>query len=269
MSRRLIHLLSALTALTLMVGLSGIPASALEDTEADTTEVQIEPVEPVEPVEPAPPVAPQPPKPPQRLQLPLKEGQRGDRIGVLHERLVWLGANVSSESLKLDRFGKSTTSAVRLMQSKYGLRPTGVVDEPTWSTIAQMAGKLDVVPRRCRTGTVVCIDKTAKLVRLVQNGKVEMTLDARFGKAGYETREGTFRVTRKSRDHVSNTYFVWMPYALFFAGGQAVHFSPTFRRIGHVSGSHGCVNLRDIDDARRLFDRVPQGSTVVVYRSGT
>lgn len=266
MPRRLIHLLSALIALTLVVGLSGIPASALEDTEADTTEVQIEPVEPVEP---APPVAPQPPKPAQRLQLPLKEGQRGDRIGILHERLVWLGAHVSSESEKLDRFGKSTTSAVRLMQGKYGLRPTGIVDERTWDTIAQMAGKLDVVPQRCRTGNVVCIDKTAKLVRLVQNGTVEMTLDARFGKAGYETREGTFRVTRKSRDHVSNTYFVWMPYALFFAGGQAVHFSPTFRRIGHVGGSHGCVNLRDIDDARKLFDLVPTGSSVVVYRSGT
>jgi lipoprotein-anchoring transpeptidase ErfK/SrfK len=273
----MIHLLSTLVALTLAIGLAGIPASASENAADGPTEVQTEPIAPEPTVpeptvpepEPEPAVVKPPAKTAQPLRLPLKQGQRGARIGLLHERLVWLGASISSESLKLDRFGKSTTSAVQLMQSKYGLRSTGIVDERTWSTIAKMAGKLDVVPSRCRTGTVVCIDKTSKVVRLVQNGKVAMTLDARFGKAGYETREGTFRVTRKSRDHVSNTYFVWMPYALFFAGGQAVHFSPTFRRIGHVSGSHGCVNLRDIDDARKLFDRVPVGSTVVVYRSGT
>jgi len=273
----MIHLLSTLVALTLAIGLAGIPASASENAADGPTEVQTEPIAPEPTVpeptvpepEPEPAVVKPPAKTAQPLRLPLKQGQRGARIGLLHERLVWLGASISSESLKLDRFGKSTTSAVQLMQSKYGLRSTGIVDERTWSTIAKMAGKLDVVPSRCRTGTVVCIDKTSKVVRLVQNGKVAMTLDARFGKAGYETREGTFRVTRKSRDHVSTTYFVWMPYALFFAGGQAVHFSPTFRRIGHVSGSHGCVNLRDIDDARKLFDRVPVGSTVVVYRSGT
>lgn len=199
--------------------------------------------------------------------FPLKEGKRGDRIGALHDRLTWLGGSISAESRKLKRYGKSTTKAVRAMQTKYGLVPSGTVDRRTWNALVNLAPKPGTLPQRCRTGLVVCIDKTTKVVRLVRDGATQMTLDARFGRAGYETREGTFRVTRKSRDHVSNTYHVWMPFALFFAGGQAVHYSPTFRRIGHVSGSHGCVNLRDIDDARALFDRVPVGSTVVVYRS--
>jgi lipoprotein-anchoring transpeptidase ErfK/SrfK len=266
MQRRRNRFLSLCVATALMISLGALPANAMEGIDEPLPETPTE-LEVPEPVPPPPEVA-KPAKTPTPLTLPLKEGQRGARIGVLHERLTWLGANVSAESLTLDRFGKSTTTAVRSMQVKYGLRPTGVVDEGTWKTLARVAGKPGTLPQRCRTGIVLCIDKTAKVVRLVRDGSVRMTLDARFGKAGYETREGTFRVTRKSRDHTSNTYYVWMPFALFFAGGQAVHYSPTFRRIGHVSGSHGCVNLRDIDDARALFDQVPVGSPVVVYRTG-
>jgi lipoprotein-anchoring transpeptidase ErfK/SrfK len=266
MLRAFRRLLAICLATALAVSLAALPAHAIEVDGEPLPDVPAEPEVP-EPA-PAPPEIVKPVKKPKPLTLPLKEGQRGTRIGALHERLTWLGAHVSDESLALDRFGKSTTAAVRLMQAKYGLRPTGVVDETTWDTLAKVSGKPGTVPQRCRTGLVLCIDKTSKVVRLVRDGSVRMTLDARFGKAGYDTREGTFRVTRKSRDHVSNTYYVWMPFAIFFAGGQAVHYSPTFRRIGHVSGSHGCVNLRDIDDARKLFDQVPVGSTVVVYRSG-
>ena len=93
------------------------------------------------------------------------------------------------------------------------------------------------------------------------------TLDARFGFTGAETREGTFHVTRKSRDHVSSLYRTSMPFAMFFSGGQAVHYSPYFARDGYNGGSHGCVNLRDYDGARWLFDHVPLGTTVYVYRS--
>ena len=264
MQRGVRSLVSACVAGALIASLGAIPAYATEGVVDPPIEVEAPEPEPV----PEPPTVAAPVKVPTPLTLPLKEGQRGARIGVLHERLVWLGGNISDESLRLDRFGKSTTAAVRAMQQKYGLRATGVVDEVTWTTLRKYAEKPGTLPQRCRNGLVLCIDKTAKVVRLVRDGAVRTTLDARFGKAGYDTREGTFRVTRKSRDHVSNTYHVWMPFALFFAGGQAVHYSPTFRRIGHVSGSHGCVNLRDIDDARTLFDQVPVGSTVVVYRSG-
>jgi lipoprotein-anchoring transpeptidase ErfK/SrfK len=84
---------------------------------------------------------------------------------------------------------------------------------------------------------------------------------------GLETREGSFRVHMKSRDHTSSLYRTWMPFALFFAGGQAVHYSPYFDRDGYNGASHGCVNLRDIKAAEWLFDRVPIGTRVHVYRS--
>ena len=89
----------------------------------------------------------------------------------------------------------------------------------------------------------------------------------RFGGYPYATREGTFRVHMKSRDHTSSLYRTWMPFALFFSGGQAVHYSPYFARDGYNGASHGCVNLRDFAGARTLFDRVPLGTRVYVYRS--
>ena len=104
-------------------------------------------------------------------------------------------------------------------------------------------------------------------MRLVDEGRVLLTLDARFGFAGAETRTGTFRVARKSRDHVSGLYGTSMPYSLFFSGGQAVHYSAYFARDGYNGASHGCVNLRDRSGARWLFDHVDVGTRVHVYRS--
>ena len=113
------------------------------------------------------------------------------------------------------------------------------------------------LPKGCLGERAICIDKAQRLVRLVEKGEVVLTLDARFGFVGAETREGTFRIQRKSRDHTSSLYRTWMPFALFFSGGQAVHYSPVLRPDGYNGASHGCVNLRDFDRARWLFDRVP------------
>jgi lipoprotein-anchoring transpeptidase ErfK/SrfK len=113
----------------------------------------------------------------------------------------------------------------------------------------------------------LCVDKTTRLLRLVEHGDVTVTLDARFGLPGTNTREGSFRVSRKSRDHWSSLYHTWMPFAMFFSGGQAVHYSPYFDRDGYNGGSHGCIGLRDFARARALFDHVPMGTKVYVYWS--
>ena len=36
-----------------------------------------------------------------------------------------------------------------------------------------------------------------------------------------------------------------MPFAMFFSGGQAVHYSADFASVGYNGASHGCVNVRD------------------------
>ena len=58
-----------------------------------------------------------------------------------------------------------------------------------------------------------------------------------------------------------------MPFAMFFSGGQAVHYSSDFAAIGYNGASHGCVNVRDYDAVAWLFDQVQVGDKVVVYWS--
>ena len=114
-------------------------------------------------------------------------------------------------------------------------------------------GPLD---ERCRTGRVLCIDKSSQTLRWVVDGKVLKTVDVRFGSSSTPTREGVFSVYLKSRDHVSQLYDSAMPFAMFFSGGQAVHYSSDFAARGYGGASHGCVNVRDYDAVAWLYDQV-------------
>ncbi|MDR3083586.1 MAG: L,D-transpeptidase, partial [Streptomyces sp.] len=79
------------------------------------------------------------------------------------------------------------------------------------------------------------------------------------------TREGVFTLYWKSRHHVSTLYDSPMPYAMFFSGGQAVHFSYDFAARGYAGGSHGCVNVRDETAIAALFSQARTGDKVVVH----
>ena len=120
---------------------------------------------------------------------------------------------------------------------------------------------------RCMSkGRVLCINKkTRKLVYLV-NGKPVQVMDVRFGASRTPTRNGVFRVYRKSKNHVSSLYGSKMPYAMFFSGGQAVHYSSDFAARGYNGASHGCVNVRDKKKVAWVFSRVHVGDKVVVYK---
>lgn len=199
--------------------------------------------------------------------LPLRFGAVGWRVADAQERLEWLGYDIAEGNLDNDRMGMSTQAAVARFQVKFGHAPSGVIGQRTWALLRRISGPVGRLPSACRNQRSICIDTSQRLVRLVDEGRVLLTLDARFGFAGAETRTGTFRVTRKSRDHVSGLYGTSMPYSLFFSGGQAVHYSAYFARDGYNGASHGCVNLRDRSGARWLFDHVDVGTRVHVYRS--
>lgn len=248
------------------------PADSAPTPPADPVLADPVPIEtPIPPAE-QPPAAilPAPTQTPTAVtssRIPLRTGAVGWRVQRVQERLSWLGYDISEANLVNERMGESTTDAVKSFQSKFGFRPTGVVGPGTFELLDAIVGRVGRLPKGCLGEQVICIDKAQRLVRLVEDNEVVLTLDARFGFVGAETREGTFRVQRKSRDHTSSLYRTWMPFALFFSGGQAVHYSPYFARDGYDGGSHGCVNLRDFDRARWLFDRVPVGTQVHVYRS--
>jgi lipoprotein-anchoring transpeptidase ErfK/SrfK len=189
-------------------------------------------------------------------------GDVGPLVDTVQQRLVWLGYPVKPTHV-MDR---ATLGAVSTFRSKWGLGSTAVVTASVWKKLSSVTRSKGVLPSACtRSSLVLCVDKTARVLRVVRKGKVVLTVDARFGGPGFETRNGTFRVYRKSRDHVSTEYHTPMPFAMFFSGGQAVHYSPFFHRDGYNGHSHGCVNLRDKKTAALLFGQVPVGTRVVVY----
>jgi peptidoglycan hydrolase-like protein with peptidoglycan-binding domain len=174
--------------------------------------------------------------------------------------------------------------AVLSFQQQRNLPQSGVIDQRTWSRLVSLtytpgtfdqhrynAGLRPVVPTaasldsRCRTGRVMCVDKATRTLTWVVDGKPLMVMWARFGRPGLETREGTFRVSRKYEYVISNLYFTPMPYSMFFSGGQAVHYSSNFARLGYASASHGCVNIADHAQIKSLFFKVRVGDKVVVY----
>ena len=150
-------------------------------------------------------------------------------------------------------------------QAQSGTRtPTEAELRPPLDLPTVDAAKADLDPR-CMTGRVLCVSKQTKTVAWVVDGEVNQLLDVRFGAAGTPTREGEFKVYWKSRDHHSTLYDSPMPYAMFFSGGQAVHFSEDFARNGYAGASHGCVNVRDYQGIKALFDQVDTGDKLVVH----
>jgi hypothetical protein len=172
-----------------------------------------------------------------------------------------------------------TEQAVRGFQGKRGLPRTGAVDTVTWQRLLRMThepghwelylmgGQPAAAPDpRCLTGRVLCISKTSRTLRWMVDGRTLSTMPVRFGSQFTPTREGVFQVYWKSRHHVSTLYDAPMPYALFFSGGQAVHYSADFAARGYAGASHGCVNVRDETAIAQLFAQVRNGDKVVVHR---
>lgn len=205
--------------------------------------------------------------------VPLAMGDRGDSVAKAQRRLEWLGYELREKEMDKEYFGRSTHKAVKKFQQKFFIPVNGKLNKDTWRMLEKVGGGVGKLPKSCLTETkVVCVDKTAKLLRYVKNGKVKQTLDVRFGVPGLETPTGSYRVYYKDRYATSgingpNVPRAPMPYALFFNGDIAVHYSPTFAASGYYpgGGSHGCVNVADLQGVSWLFDQIPVGTRVYVY----
>lgn len=236
------------------------------------------PTETTPTVEPTPtPTRTAKPKPPAVMRME----DRGDQVRELEARLVQL--DLLPKKWVDGYFGTTTRTAVRTYQRDKGLRELGYVDALTWSRLRagtheptrdelyppipkheNTPGALDA---RCKTGRVICLDKTSRTLRWVVDGQVRMTMDVRFGCASTPTRMGTFSVYSKVRHGYSRLYDTRMPFSMFFSGGQAVHYSDDFNARGYNGCSHGCANIRNWSGIEQLFGQVRVGDKVVVYRS--
>lgn len=214
-------------------------------------------------------------------QLVMGYGDNSDQVRELQARLAQLDHFADKPT---GYYGDATSASVTSYQQAAGLEVSGSVYEPTWERLTQdtsMPSAEDMNPPlevpevetptpeglddRCMTGRALCISKTTNTLTWVVDGEVRMAMDVRFGTEEYPTREGQFDVYWKSRHHHSTLYDSPMPYALFFDGGQAVHYSENFAANGYEGGSYGCVNVRDEAAIDTLFNEVKEGDKVVVH----
>ncbi|MEE1809722.1 L,D-transpeptidase family protein [Streptomyces sp. BE133] len=215
------------------------------------------------------------PKPDPQDTTLMASGSEGKQVRELQARLRQIGHFDRSPT---GYYGTVTVAAVQSFQGKRGLSRTGRTDTVTWQkllgmTHAPTAAELNPptsLPvtkpdKRCLTGRVLCVSKNSRTLSWMIDGRVVSSMDVRFGSQYTPTREGTFSVYWKSRHHVSTIYHTAMPYAMFFSGGQAVHYSADFAARGYSGASHGCVNVRDEGKIASLFAQVRTGDKVVVY----
>ncbi|MFI6642151.1 L,D-transpeptidase family protein [Streptomyces sp. NPDC050504] len=205
----------------------------------------------------------------------MKEGTENEQVRELQARLRQIDYFHRSPT---SFYGSKTAQAVKEFQTKRGLPATGSTDGTTWTRLLAMTkqptadqlrppttNEPDKPDERCMTGRVLCISKESRTLLWMIDGKQVSAMDVRFGSENTPTREGTFKVDSKSRDHVSTIYHTPMPYAMFFSGGQAVHYSADFAARGYDGASHGCVNVRDKERISQLFEQVKVGDKVVVH----
>lgn len=217
----------------------------------------------------------------------LKYGSSGPDVMTL-QRL--LDTNIRADFFNYpdytDRFLSVTETGLKSWELAAGLRPNGriAVGGRHWQKLVSEVRPPDLDARAVRAskrhGVAIDISKTDRKARLLKDGRIVLEADARFGgwttdedgkKVYLPTREGAFSVFRKGgAEYRSNLYSVenegvLMPYPTFFSGGQAVHYSYEFAKVGYAVFSHGCVGLRDMAAAER-FNKVPYGTVVVVHR---
>ncbi|TRV75006.1 murein L,D-transpeptidase [Streptomyces sp. 130] len=259
-------------------GATSPSASTSASASASATPGPDQPEEPKEPVtaSPKPSASSTAPAADPQGKVLMASGAEGGQVRELQARLRQIG---HFNRTPTGYYGTVTVAAVQSFQGKRGLVRTGKTDTVTWQKLLGMtheptAAELNPPTtrpvakpdKRCLTGRVLCISKNSRTLSWMIDGKVVSSMDVRFGSQYTPTREGTFSVYWKSRHHVSSIYHTAMPYAMFFSGGQAVHYSSDFAARGYNGASHGCVNVRDEGKIAALFAAVRTGDKVVVYK---
>lgn len=181
-------------------------------------------------------------------------------------------------------FNDATKKAVAAHRTSARLAPAEVMDERAWTKLraatrqpsyaelfpaAPTGAQAQQLDPRCLQGKVVCISKDQALLSYVVDGQVALTREARFARPGWRSDKGDYRVWYKNNETVSSIFGerTPMPYAIFFDGDVAIHFSDDFadKGTGGGLGSHGCTQLKDYQAMKWLYDHLQVGDRVIVY----
>jgi lipoprotein-anchoring transpeptidase ErfK/SrfK len=217
----------------------------------------------------APPVTtkPKPAKPKQPAEpAKLRSGSEGQAVKLLQRRLAELGYQVHESD---GRFGPETHHAVVAFQKVNRLDRDGVVGPITRKALERPRVPK---PRSGRAGFHVEADLTLQVVYLVADGRIREILDASSASGQTYTVRGDVRVsvTPLGDFRIQRKINAWRRSELgllyrpaYFTGGYALHGAPS---VPPFPASHGCIRITTAA-MDRLFDRLPVGTSMLVYRS--
>jgi peptidoglycan hydrolase-like protein with peptidoglycan-binding domain len=232
------------------------PATAAPTTAAPTTAA---------PTTTAPPTTkPKPKKPAEPAKL--RSGSQGRGVEALQRRLAELGYQVHEAD---GEFGPETHHAVVAFQKVNRIGRDGVVGPVTRKALERPRVPR---PRSRKAGFHVEADLALQVVYVVRDGKIQEVLDASSGSGqNYTVRGdvrvavtplGDFRIQRKiDAWRKSDLGLLYRP--AYFLGGYALHGAPS---VPAFPASHGCIRITTAA-MDRLFDRLPVGTPMLVYRS--
>lgn len=163
--------------------------------------------------------------------------------------------------------GRGTRSAVMAFQKVNGLKVDGAIGPQTVVTLTSAAAP------SLRGGPAhrIEVDLNKQVLYYIENNQVVRVMpvssgngkayrSSTGGRAIANTPVGTFKVQRRIRGvRVADLGVLYNP--LYFYKGYAIHGSTS---VPGYPASHGCIRVTQAD-GRWLFDRVPVGTTVIVY----
>ena len=150
----------------------------------------------------------------------------------------------------------ATSQALLAFQGWEGLARTETV---TGETQVELFGAARPVPSAHRAGRRIEIHRDRGVLLLLEGNDLIRAVHTSTGAYG-ATPSGSFRVYRKEILSWSVPFKVWMPYAVYFAGGIATH---EYSYVPSYAASHGCVRL-PAGDAERVYRFVDIGTPVLV-----
>lgn len=178
-------------------------------------------------------------------------------IAQVQHRLVALGYLPSSAISGKDDY--RTQQAVMALQAWNGLQRDGIAGPKTKARLAKASAPR---PRREHLGgRFVEVFRSLGVMLLVDHGKLVRAVHVSTGMPGLATPAGRFAVYLKSPDWWSTRYDVWMPYASFFVGGDAIH---GFAPVPPYPASHGCVRM-SMPEAPFVYGFLRLGTPVFVF----
>jgi len=129
---------------------------------------------------------------------------------------------------------------------------------PANSTNSGVNASLAAAGVPCEATAVACVSLSKQEAWLLHDGKVVYgPVPVATGRASLPTPAGIFQVQDKVRDSWSKPYQSWMPWAVYFNGGDAFHEDPVDVR------SHGCVHLGS-SNAEYFYNYLQVGNEVQV-----